>query len=60
MLKVKTFTFNLRVSYYCEHKQIRTKTFTSVHIYITKCNWSRNELKYNTNYSKGLKTIKIF
>ena len=37
--KLKHFKFILRVSFYCDHKQIRTLTFASIYIYETKCNW---------------------
>ena len=36
--KLKLFTFNLKVSSYCDHKRIRILTFASVHVYKTKCN----------------------
>ena len=57
--KLKHFTLNLRASFFCKHLQTRTLCFASIHIYKTKaieCNsiWSRNKLKYNTNYSKSL------
>ena len=58
-LELKPFTLILRVSFYCNYKCFRTLAFASIHIYKTKaieCNsiWSRNKLKYNTNYSKSL------
>ena len=34
--KLKYFTFNLRLIFYCYHKQIRTLTFASVYNYKTK------------------------
>ena len=55
--KVNILCFNLKVRLYCEHKRIRTLTFESVHIdkkVQLKTTWSRDKLKYNTNYSKGL------
>ena len=36
--KFKLFTFNSRVSSYCDHKRIRVLTLASVHVYRTKCN----------------------
>ena len=37
--KLKHFTW-LRVSFYCDHKQMRTWTYASVHIYKTKGSWN--------------------
>ena len=33
---MKHFTFNLRVTYYCDYKPISTYTFASVYIFKTK------------------------
>ena len=37
--KLKCFTFNLKISFYCYNKQIRTLTFASVKNYKTKFNY---------------------
>ena len=54
-IKLKHFTFNLKVSFCCNHKRVRTQTFASVHVYKIMI---RKKLKYNTNYNKGLKMNK--
>ena len=33
---IKNFTFNLRLSFYCDYKRIRAYTFVIVNIYKTK------------------------
>ena len=50
--KLKHFTFNLSVSFCCDHKRIRTKTFASVNLknkVKLKITWSSNKLKCNNN-----------
>ena len=41
------YKFNLRVSFYCHHKQIRKLTLASVYIYETICNWKSHRAVIN-------------